>query len=198
MVGTTNRPRIFEPPQSSRSTSGRDLAQLTERPSPIAYMPSRSSHEGPVAHLRRVIEDNGLGSINQVLRQTGWDGTFKRPVLPSSFAQSADGNLAGSLPRSVSRNLLVIDGQTVHKAAIGISRARICPACLREDGISHGVGEYIFGTACPRHRKRPYSRMPSMWDGSGVGRDGLIDALRVRRGPGAGETKRECHRKKLG
>lgn len=126
-------------------------------PPVIAFRPARQPHEGPIWHARRLYEANAIGTLGDALRRGGWDGPYDRPAFPERIVRAIEtsAGVADFFPRSQSRNLLRLErATTVSKGMICVASARLCPACIRESGVSHWVGELVLGSACPVHQKR--------------------------------------------
>lgn len=135
-----------------------------------------------MGYLTRLSEANGLATPWHLLDMMGYGRPsvvtpgckFQRlqkllgplQVLPPDF---------GYHPRRASRSQVVLLGHAIHVRHLSISKARICPSCLLENGFAHAAWDLQLFMACPIHGSLLITQCPDCGRSLDALRHGLLE-----------------------
>ena len=145
------------------------------RPRPAVLHAPRAD-ESLAGWLLRVAEIKGEVGLSGILRSIG----DERYGIEHLGAQVTELARAFGVPATALQAVAYIQehrrrqwcvgfgGQRIRRSALSFTRPKICPACLKEDGIFRQVWDLRFYTDCARHRVQmitdcPYCRHRISW-----------------------------------
>ena len=147
-----------------------------ELPKRVLVTPRPEEQESIPGYLLRVAEANGYPKFQWLARAAGLrridpfggSGNLQLEALLNLEPGEIDGKFYGRTAVEGARDHVRFGNGTVHRFAIDLKRARICPLCLAEKGIARMAWDLAAVTVCPHHQCRlidecPTCKSPLTW-----------------------------------